>query len=99
MKPLHKACLALVLLAVPAPAFALEPISVLLAALASAAAGAAGGAALSSAGIGVAGHAVTAPAGTGSIQPSGVRPQPASPMRKAHRSGKAKQASVVPRSP
>jgi hypothetical protein len=99
MKPVLRACLALVLLAVPAPAFAFGPLSVLVSALASAAAGAAGGAALSSAGIGVAGQAVTAPPGTGSIQPSGVRPQPASPRRKARQSGRAKHANVVRRSP
>lgn len=99
MKPVHKVCLALVLLAIPAPAFALEPISVLVAAIASAAAGAAGGAALSSAGIGVAGHPVTAPAGTGSVQPSDVRAQPASPMRKAHQSRRAKHVNVVRRTP
>ena len=95
MTPVHKACLALVLLIAPAPAFAFGPLSVLVSALASAAAGAAGGAALSSAGIGVAGQSVTAPASTGSIQPSGVRPQPASRMGKAHQSGRAKHASVV----
>jgi hypothetical protein len=68
MRPLYSACLALGLVLAPAPAFAFFPV-LLLSALATAAVGAAGSAAMSGAGIGPAGRrAATTPAYTGSVQ-------------------------------